>query len=377
MFTGNIFKTSKTVFIVTVSLLLSSPFSSWQRHGESQEPLANPQSADHCVCGKESTSGQQIAAPCKCHEPDFIYHPKTQGFKGKYTRIQDCQSKMTIRPGDEFWWISTRHLPLDSCKFNLCYYRYQNSISQKSNLQELKTSHQQNPNLINFVYIHENRADINKSEMRFWQNYNILISQAPDAPPVRYIFFSWPADQIRGQIKDVKEKAVVCDYHAYYLAWFLCQIKDFNRVSLGGYSYGCRMGLDALHIAGGGSKKCRTLPESMLVKKPTFRAAFVATAMQNRCTEDEGFHRFAYATLKHITFLNNSNDQVLKAFHLLSENGAAAIGREGICVSQLDDGGQRLTQINACSIAGRSHKLEDYYKSEQLRQEIRNSIFWR
>ncbi len=80
---------------------------------------------------------------------------------------------------------------------------------------------------------------------------------------------------------------------------------------------------------------------------------------------------------EHITFLNNSNDQILKAFHLLSKNGAGAIGREGVCVSQLLDGGKRLTQIDACSIVGRSHKLEDYYKSEQLRQEIRNSILWR
>ena len=65
-------------------------------------------------------------------------------------------------------------------------------------------------------------------------------------------------------------------------------------------------------------------------------------------------------------------------YHLLSDNGASAIGREGVCnVCALPDGGQKLTQIDATCIAGRSHKLEDYYKSECLRQKIRDTIFWR
>lgn len=316
--------------------------------------------------------------PCDCFDPDFFYHPKRAVLKGKYTRIQDCQAKMVMRPQDEFWWVSCRHLPLKSCEVELCYYRFENCEARESSLAELRAAHDANPELYNFVYIHENRADVNKSEMRFWQTYNILINQAPDAPPVRYIFFSWPADRIFGQIRDVKTKAVVCDYHCYYLAWFLCQIKDFHKPSLGGYSYGCRIGLDALHIAGGGVKRCQALPPEMLVTRPTFRAAFVATAMQNRCTPEGGVCGPTYQTLDHLTLLNNSDDNVLKYFHRLTDNGASAIGREGVCgVECLPDGGQRLTQIDCCRIAGKSHKLEDYYKSEEVRQIIRDAIFWR
>ncbi|MEE2643229.1 MAG: hypothetical protein VX768_21550 [Planctomycetota bacterium] len=310
--------------------------------------------------------------------PDFFYEPKNRLFKGKYTRIQDCQSRMVLRPGDEFWWVSTRHLPLQACDFKLRYYRFLDCQGHPSSLEELKTASRERPELVNLIYIHENRADLNKSEMRFWQNYNILVNQAPDAPPVRYIFFSWPADRIRGQIRDVKEKAIVCDYHAYYLAWFLCQIRDFNKPSLSGYSYGCRLGMDALHLAGGGQKKCQALPEELLIRKPTFRAAFVATAMQNGCNGEGGLCELSYRTLDHITLLNNSTDGVLKMFPLMDENGSAAIGREGICqVDRLPGGGQRLTQIDATCIAGRSHKLEDYYKSELLRQKIRDTLFWR
>ena len=100
-------------------------------------------------------------------------------------------------------------------------------------------------------------ADIEKSKLRFWHNYNVLINQSPDAPPIRYIFFTWPADKIKGQMRDVNAKATVCDYHAYYLATLLSQMREFKFVSLSGYSYGSRMALDALHILGGGCKNGR------------------------------------------------------------------------------------------------------------------------
>lgn len=366
MFTRKRFKQIKSAVIVTFAFLaifaLGHPLPCQAQQHQIQE---------HADCHDCSPVGD-------CFAPDFFYHPSRKLLKDKYTRIQDCQSQMIMRPGDEFWWVSSRHLPLKSCGFELGIYRFQDCQSHKSSLEELKAAHAANPSLYNVIYIHENRADVNKSEMRFWQNYNILINQAPNAPPVRFIFFSWPADKMLGQARDVKVKAEVCDYHSYYLASFLCQIKDFHKLSLSGYSYGCRLGLDALHIAGGGSKKCQALPTEMLITKPTFRAAFVATAMQNRCTTDGGLCKFSYQTLDHITLLNNSNDQVLRMFPLLSENGADAIGKSGICSHcQLPDAGARLTQIDARCIARRSHKLEDYYKSEFLRQRIRDTIFWR
>ena len=324
----------------------------------------------------EVAFGQPL--PCECFAPDFYYQPGNKLIKGRYTRIQECQSKMIMRPGDEFWWVSCRHLPLKTCKFELCYYRFEDCQAKKSSMEELKKAHDKNPELYNFVYIHENRADLNKSELRFWQAYNILIRQAPNAPPVRFIFFTWPADQIRGQIRDVKTKGTVCDYHSYYMGWFPCQIKDLHKPSLGGYSYGCRLALDGLHIAAGGVKKCQALPKDMLITKPAFRGAFIATAMQNQCTPEGGLCDLTYSALDHVTFLNNSDDKVLKMFHRLTDNGASAIGREGICgVGCLPDGGKKLSQYDCHCITGKSHKLEDYFKSENLRQIIRDEIFWR
>lgn len=375
-------------FLILVLLVAAT------KPGTAQEPTHQPdsQAVTHAPEGVTIESPQSDVAPCcqtecprlcgslpcDCFAPDFIYHPPRKFFRDKYTRIQECQSKMIMRPGDEFWWVSSRHLPLHPCDVSLCVYRYENCQAKKSSVEELKAAHRANPELYNFIYIHENRADLNKAELRFWQTYNILINQAPNAPPVRYIFFSWPADQIRGQIRDVKEKAIVSDHHAYYLAWFLCEIRDFNRPSLSGYSYGCRLGVDALFLAGGGSMNGRALPEEMLITQPTFRAAFVATAMQNRCLPDGGFCEPGYQTLDRCVFLNNSNDKVLKHFHLLDENGADAIGRAGVCdPSQLSDGGQRLIEIDTTCVTGRSHKLEDYLKSECIRQTIRDTIFWR
>jgi len=343
-------------------------------------PLRYEHNTAQNVTHEVSHSEEVQTGACDCCAPfatDFCYNPKRKLIDGPYTRIQNCQAKMEMRPGDEFWWVSSRHLPLKACEFELCYYQYVDCCAQKKTPTDLQDAYQANPDLINLVYVHENRADVEKSKMRFWQNYNLLINQAPNAPPVRYIFFSWPADQIKGQLRDVNTKAEVCDYHAYYLATFLSQMREFKFVSLSGYSYGSRMALDALHILGGGCKRGRALPEAMVLREPKFRAAFIATAMQNQCLPSGGLCNHAYQTLDHITLLNNSRDKVLRLFKRLPPKGSQAIGREGISVTQLADCGARITQFDCTEIAGRSHRLEEYYKSERIRRIIRDTIFWR
>lgn len=330
---------------------------------------------------QERSPSEEVHNPARdCCAPfatDFYFNPKPKLIEGPYARIQKRQAKMEMRPGDEFWWVSSRHLPLNASKFELCYYQYANCCALKRTSTDLQNAYLANPDLINLVYVHENRADIEKSKLRFWHNYNVLINQSPDAPPIRYIFFTWPADKIKGQMRDVNAKATVCDYHAYYLATLLSQMREFKFVSLSGYSYGSRMALDALHILGGGCKNGRTLPDSMTLQEPKIRAAFIATAMQNQCLPSGGLCISAYQTLDHITLLNNSKDKILRHFKRLPPKGRKAIGREGISVTHLADCGARLTQIDCTEITGRSHRLEEYYKSEQIRRIIRDTIFWR
>lgn len=254
MFTRTCFKQIKSALIATVTIvatcsildhtasqaqepkLASLPSAakvvSTAKSGDAPEIDRDQPIAELSIRGGDGGTCNQCLNPCAAFAPDFFYQPSKRFFKDKYTRIQECQSQMIMRPGDEFWWVSSRHLPLKSCGFELCIYKFENCKSSKSSLAELKAAHAANSSLYNVIYIHENRADLNKSEMRFWQNYNILINQAPNAPPVRYIFFSWPADKMLGQIRDVKTKAVVCDYHSYYLASFLCEIKNFYKLSL-------------------------------------------------------------------------------------------------------------------------------------------------
>ncbi len=335
--------------------------------GTTPQRGCNASKPDLSPCAKSRLNRDSYA-------PDFIYRPGRKKINDKYGRIQDCQSKMIIRPGDEFWWVSSRHLPLNSCgDFDLCIYRFlDGQVSQKT-MVDLKNAHQSNPDLINFVYAHENRADLNKAEMRFWQTYNILINQAADAPSVRFIFFSWPADEVRGQIRDVKAKATICDHHAFYFAHFLYQIQDFNRVSLGGYSYGARLIINALTLCGGGCVNGRSVPQDQRFQKPSLRAVFVASALPN-----SGLGCAAYQHLDHVTFLNNSQDGVLKFFGLLSVNRTQALGRTGVCsTAGFPDRGGKIRQLDVACIAGKSHKIEDYFKSESLRQIIRDTIFWR
>ena len=49
---------------------------------------------------------------CAVRYPTFTSTPKPKLIEGPYARIQKRQAKMEMRPGDEFWWVSSRHLPL-------------------------------------------------------------------------------------------------------------------------------------------------------------------------------------------------------------------------------------------------------------------------
>lgn len=389
------------VLIVTIGTVVNGQVINGEKHLSSVRPVATsgaftsaaqPPARTHLSNPKNAPDLKPVPIPatqngspfvecdeCQQHAPDFRFRPTTSILPSASVDMQNCQARGTIRPQDELWWVSSRHLSNCEQEFRLCLYRYQNCQSVPSSIDELKQAHQLNPGLINLIVVHENRVDLNKAELRFWQNYQVLINRAPNAPPVRYLFFTWPADQIRGQARDVKTKATVCDHHCFYLATLLGHMKDFNQLSLCGYSYGARMALDAMHMLGGGTRKNRSLPVHMTTQnKNKIRAVMIATAAQNSCKCDRGFCREAYGTIDQLMFLNNSSDNVLRFFSLMPPRGRLAIGRDGLSTCKsFPDGGKRLRQIDTSIISGRSHKLEDYYKSEFLRQLIRDNLFWR
>ena len=82
--------------------------------------------------------------------------------------------------------------------------------------------------------------------------YRLLTAGVDDATPIRFVIWSWPSAQVRGQLRDVRTKANRTELAGYCLAWVLTHLPETQQVSLLGYSFGARIATGAMHLVGGG-----------------------------------------------------------------------------------------------------------------------------
>ncbi len=113
------------------------------------------------------------------------------------------------------------------------------------------------------IYVHGNRLENNEVTQNVWNMYQCLTAGQTDAPPIRFIAWSWPSGKRGGILKDVRAKAARTEADGYYLGWFLAQLPDDRPLSLVGYSFGVRIVNGASHLLGGGQLSGRTLSHAV------------------------------------------------------------------------------------------------------------------
>ncbi len=289
---------------------------------------------------------------------------------------QVCRT-FRVREQDQIWLVSTRHL---NCSigskyqptFQFC--RYEKGMWQPRT--ESDFFREDSADLVTPVYVHGNRIDAGLASSYGLSFYFEFAGKFDAEPPVRFVIWSWPSDQIKGPIKDVRSKAARSDYEAYYLGNFLSRIQPEVRVGVLGFSFGARIASGAMHLLGGGQIFGATLPDG---PRAQFRVAMWAAAEHNHWYQPSQFHDRAIAAASAWFVTINCCDPVLARYGHIDQCGnPVAVGYAGIYGRNLlpADVSARIEEVNVSNIVGGEHDWRPYLYSLYIQNRTREYILW-
>lgn len=222
------------------------------------------------------------------------------------------------------------------------------------------------------MFLHGNRCNRTWAVKMGWGVSQKLKLDVPEKP-LRFVIWSWPADEISGVRRDVQVKARRSDVQAYYLAQLMSRINPEVRVSLIGYSYGARTITGALHMLAGGEFAGRSLPEGIApVKRTPVRAVLIAAAMANYWLLPGRQNGLALGQSERILVTRNYGDPVLKWYHrMYGRGGPQALGYTGpASPSRLGEQRERLETLVLDRSVGNNHAWDGYLRASSLRSRL-------
>jgi hypothetical protein len=289
---------------------------------------------------------------------------------------QVCQS-FRVREQDQIWLVSTRHL---GCAIGGKYqptfqvWRYEKGVWQPRTVEDFYA--EDSPDLVTPIYVHGNRIDAHLASSYGLSFYFEFAGKLYSEPPVRFVIWSWPADQIRGPLKDVRSKAARSDYEAFFLGSFLSRMQPEVRVGLLGFSFGARIISGAMHLAEGGQIFGATIPDG---PRARFRVAMWSAAEHNHWYQPGQFHDRAIAAAEAWFIPINPCDPVLARYRHIDPCGCpAAVGYAGISGRNLLPAvaNARIEEVNVSNIVGSQHDWRPYLYSLYIQNRTRDYILW-
>lgn len=310
------------------------------------------------VCCPVAFAAEQTAAPC------------ATGACG----VKKLSGK---RPGDQIWVVCTRHLGCEAATEALPNYRVRYFAQHAWHSSSASAFvAQDNPAMPTVIFIHGNRYSAGDAIQSGWEAYYALLRCAPPAQPIRFVIWSWPSERDGGPIRDARVKACRTLVEGYYLARWMTQISPDVPTGLVGYSFGSRVALGAVHLAGGGQLSGRVIPEATQQEVAMYRVAMLAAG-----AEDDGLlpgarFQMAMSRTDHLLNLYNPCDPVLKRYRVVSKyEKPEAMGYGGIVGERmLGEAALRITERDVSHIVGKSHNEDDYFASESVMRQVRSTV---
>ena len=227
------------------------------------------------------------------------------------------------------------------------------------------------PSIPTVVFIHGNRYDSDDAAREGLEFCRGLSELAPNAS-FRYVIWSWPADRIRRNRKDVRAKFVRSEVEALYLARFLSRLHPDVSVCLIGHSYGAHAILGALRMTAGGSFAGYALPRRPAPRTAPIRAVLLAAATDQVALAACGGEPFPPGQFDRILVTLNGCDPVLKLYpHLCGRGGPEALGYAGPAgLDAGDPNSKRVEVVDVTWAVGQRHGLSSYQGAPPLRARL-------
>jgi hypothetical protein len=288
-------------------------------------------------------------------------------------------AEFDARSIDEIWTISSRHLCSPHSSLGSLAFRKRIEGDTWSNETAESFLASSNTDKISHtvIFIHGNRTPMQTAIRRGLQTYDQTFLEWKEAPSVRFVIWLWPADQIRGQIRDVREKAGRADMHAFHLARLMTQMPQDEKISLIGYSFGGRLAIGSMHLLGEGCLCGSRLPEaSGFERHAKVNVTLVAAAIRNDCFVST--RNKALVHTNHLFSVYNSEDQYLRFYKFAKFDGKMpALGYTGIAgsySSQLSP--NRIRQFNAVQRVGTDHDYLTYIVDQRIEKLVQQNLFF-
>ena len=285
---------------------------------------------------------------------------------------------LDVRPQDEVWLISTRHI---ACAADVTPPAVWQLSAGAWNASDEATFHSGDKEAaITVIYIHGNRIDDHEGASGGLAVYQSVVAQYGDETPVRFVIWSWPSTKLLGPIKDILSKAARSDDEAVLLARFLSTNEAENwRVGIVAFSFGARITGGAMHLLGGGELIGYTVPADRV---PKFHVAFWAAAADNDWLLPFPGYRHHLAMPLGEKWLNlfNPCDESLFRYEMLTPKGGnpPALGFTGLAGRHLlpADLAERWEEWNVNSIVGRTHNYHPYAFSPWTAERTARVALW-
>ena len=295
------------------------------------------------------------------------------GQVGAPEHVKACENECDefVRPGDQVWLLSTRHLPhcgkIPQCEFDLKAEKLRGNTWVEENVVDLITNHQNDSTLITMVYVHGNRTDEEWSRGRGVEVYQRLRA-SQDCPSIRFIIWSWPSERLFGPWKDFQVKADRSIAEGSYLATFLQQMQSTNPVGILGYSLGAQVVLSGL-------EEYAAFNEDDDGSKDQFNVALVAAATDCNWPTVCNDVNAIYDRIGQLLVVHNDCDRALRAYRLACFGKVNPMGRCGMKgVAALHDNGQKVTQLDVSGKVGGDHSIVEYISPLCVRRSILNTL---
>jgi hypothetical protein len=284
-----------------------------------------------------------------------------------------------VRPQDAVWAVSTRSLgcPAPGWTYPLTVWQYESQSPRWANASMEAFTASDDPQIVTVVYIHGNRIDSNLALQDGLSVYFQLAGAWDHEPPIRFVIWTWPSDQIRGPLKDVRAKAARSDADAYYLGQFLSRLSPEMKVGLLGYSYGARIACGGVHLLGGGRLDGLSLPTA---SGPEIRVALWAAAEHDYWLLPGRFHGQALPRAEQWFITRNCCDPVLAHYRMLDKCcDPTALGFSGLVGRNLlsPEINERIDELDVTGVVGSSHDMQRYLYARSILDPTRDVLFGR
>ncbi len=266
----------------------------------------------------------------------------------------------------QIWLVSTRSLPgycAGDPAAQLAYWVLtEDSQWQRTPPEEFSAA--DSPAVPTVVFLHGNRVGREEAVNRGWLVYQLIKCGSPDKP-FRFVIWSWPADQIRGELKDVRVKAARSDAEAHYLAGMVSRIHPDVPLTLIGYSFGARSITGALQLLADGS-----LSEDAGAAR-RIRAMLIAAAVDSHWLSPGCRHGNALGLLEQAFITVNPCDRALRFYPLLYRcSDPQALGWKGPSYGCRGSQAAKMDLADVSRAVGEQHDFFRYVHASSVTSRL-------